>query len=271
MNATAVPPANRVRDTLLQGRPAWGTWVQTRSPEAAEAAAATGFDFVVIDLQHGSASIAEAATLIRSVSSWGASPIVRTPDSSPNLIGRLLDSGAHGVLVPDIKTADQARAAVLAAQYAPAGTRGACPTIAATAHGAIPWGVYRPWADTEVMVWALIEHPEAIENIQEIAASGLHALVLGPFDLSLAMGLDGQVDHPDVIDALDRVVLAAEAAGIETVAVLFDEVPNIEKGARHWLDRGCRILTASSDRWALTQAWSGALDGLRDAGDACHK
>ncbi|KWX57360.1 HpcH/HpaI aldolase/citrate lyase family protein [Mycobacterium sp. NAZ190054] len=254
---------NRVRAALAGGRPAWGTWVQTRSAEAGEAAAATGYDFVVIDMQHGSHSVAEAATLIRAIGAHDASPVVRLPGPSPQLVGHLLDAGAHGVLVPDLRTADDARRVVQAARYAPRGTRGACPTVPATGHGAIPWPDYRAWAEEQVMVWGLIETPEAVDNIDDIVATGLHAVVLGPFDLAVAMGLDGDVTHPDVVAALARVTAAATAAGAETVAVLFDDVAGIADGARRWLDSGCRIITASSDRWCLTRGWAASLAGLR--------
>ncbi|ANW65259.1 hypothetical protein BCA37_18200 [Mycobacterium sp. djl-10] len=254
---------NQVRAALGAGRPAWGTWVQTRSAEAAEAAAATGYDFVVIDMQHGAHSIGEAADLIRAVNGHNASAVVRLPECSPRLVSHLLDAGAHGVLVPELRSADDARRVVAAAQYAPAGTRGGCPTVQATAHGALPWAQYQAWAADEVMVWGLIETPEAVSAIAEIVETGLHAVVLGPFDLSVAMGHSGDVDHPEVVDALAAVTKTAAAAGVETVAVLFDEVPHVAAGARRWLDHGCRIITASSDRWCLTQGWAGALSRLR--------
>lgn len=257
---------NRIRAALAAGRPAWGTWVQTRSPEAAEAAAATGYDFVVIDMQHGSHSISEAATLLRSINAYQASPVVRLPDCSPRLIGHLLDAGAHGILAPDLRTADDARRIVEATRYAPAGIRGACPTVPATAHGAIAFPDYRAWAADQITVWGLIETPEAVQHIEEIVRTGLHAVVLGPFDLAMALGHDGDVSHPDVVAALARVTAAASDAGVETVAVLFDEVGRIAAGARPWLDRGCRIITASSDRWCLTQGWATALAGLRSLG-----
>ena len=258
---------NRIRDALARGRPAWGTWVQTRSAEACDAAGATGYDFVVIDLQHGALDLADAASMIRAVTGRGASPVVRLPTCSPDLVGRLLDAGAHGVLVPDLRSAAEARAVVEAARYAPAGRRGACPTTGATAHGAIPWADYRAWADAHVMVWGLIETPEAIADLPAIAASGLDALMLGPFDLSLALGHGGQVDHPAVEEALTNAIAAARAAGIECVAVLFDETAGIAASAARWLARGCRIVTGASDRWCLTRGWAATFEGLRAAED----
>ena len=188
---------------------------------------------------------------------------MRLPECSPRLVGQMLDAGAHGVLVPDLRSADEARAVVRAAHYAPGGTRGACPTVGATAHGAIDFTTYRTWAEDEVIVWGLIETPEAVEQIEEIVDTGLHAVVLGPFDLAMAMGLDGDVAHPDVVAALQSVSDAAAGAGVETVVVLFDQVAGVAQGAQPWLDRGCRIVTASSDRWLLTQGWAGALAALR--------
>jgi 2-keto-3-deoxy-L-rhamnonate aldolase RhmA len=258
---------NRILSALDSGAPAFGTWVQTRSAEACEAAAATGFEFVVVDLQHGSFGLDAAGDLIGATLARGASPVVRVPVLDPVLIGQVLDAGAHGVLVPDLRSGEQARAAVRAAQYAPEGTRGACPTVRATAHGAIGWDEYRGWAATDVVVWGLVETVEAIEDVEAIATSGLHALVMGPFDLSMAMGLDGDVHHPDVVAAMQRVLDACRTHGVECVAVLFQTDPEeAARAAGEWRAKGCRIVTALSDRWCLTDSWGRALAGLQKSG-----
>jgi 2-keto-3-deoxy-L-rhamnonate aldolase RhmA len=255
---------NRILSALDSGAPAFGTWVQTRSPEACEAAAATGYDFVVVDLQHGSFGLDAAGDMIGSTLARGASPVVRVPVLDPVLIGQVLDAGAHGILVPDLRSGEQARAAVRAARYAPDGTRGACPTVRATAHGAISWEQYRTWAATDVVVWGLVETVEAVEDVEAIAASGLHALVMGPFDLSMAMGLDGDVHHPDVMAAMQRVLDACRTHGVECVAVLFQTDPEeAARAAGQWRAKGCRIVTALSDRWCLTDSWGRALAGLQ--------
>ncbi|GAA0193853.1 aldolase/citrate lyase family protein [Cytobacillus oceanisediminis] len=261
---------HRVRAALADGRSAHGTWVQTDSPEACSAAAATGYDFVVIDLQHGASTMTTLTGLVTAVTRYGASPVVRLPDPSPEHVPHVLDAGAHGVIVPELRSAAQARAVVAASRHAPEGTRGACPTVAATAHGAIGWDEYLAWCRTEPTVWGLIETREAVEDIADIAASGLDALVLGPFDLAMDLGLDGDVDHPEVVAAMRSVGDAARGAGIETVAVLFETVDRVPKGAGRWVDQGCRILTASSDRWLLTQGWSAALSGLRSVPAVRH-
>ena len=260
---------NRILTALDNGAPAFGTWVQTRSPEACEAAAATGYDFVMIDMQHGSFGLDATADMVRSTLARGASPVVRVPAMDPVVIGQVLDAGAHGVLVPDLRSGEEARAAVAAARYAPAGTRGACPTVVATAHGAIGWEQYRSWAATDIVVWGLVETVAAVEDVEAIAASGLHALVMGPFDLSMAMGLDGDVHHPDVVSAMQRVLDACRAHDVECVAVLFQTDPeDAARAAGEWQALGCRIVTALSDRWCLTDSWGRALTGLQKSGAA---
>lgn len=257
---------NRILSGLEDGRPVFGTWVQTRSAEACEAAGATGYDFLVVDMQHGSFGLDAAADLIRATLAVATSPIVRVPSLDPVLIGQVLDAGAHGVLVPDLRSGEQARAAVAAARYAPGGSRGACPTVRANGHGAVPWEVHQSWAATQSVVWGLVETPEAVADVDAIAASGLHALVMGPFDLAMAMGLDGDVGHPRVVASMQRVLDASVAAGVECVAVLFESDPDeVARAAGQWRTRGCRIVTALSDRWCLTSSWGQALAGLQKA------
>lgn len=258
---------NRILTALDGDAAAFGTWVQTRSPEACEAAAATGYHFVVIDMQHGSFGLDAAADMIGSTLGRGASPVVRVPGLDPVLIGQVLDAGAHGILVPDLRSGEQARAAVRAARYAPDGSRGACPTTRATAHGAIGWEEYRSWAETDIVVWGLVETVAAVEDVEATAASGLHALVMGPFDLSMAMGLDGDVHHPDVVAAMERVLDACRTHGVECVVVLFQPDPeDAARAAWEWRAKGCRIVTALSDRWCLTDSWGRALAGLQKSG-----
>lgn len=258
---------HRVRAALAERGSSFGTWVQTASPEACQAAAASGYDFVVIDAQHGAVELPNIAELVRATLSVGtSSPIVRVPSCAPEVIGRVLDAGAHGVLIPDLRSGEEAAAVAAAARYAPHGTRGACPTVAATGHGAVPWDRHQAWAEENITVWGLIETPEAVADIDAIVQSGLHALVLGPFDLSMAMGLRGQVDHPEVVEAMEKVLAAAASAGVDCVAVLFDTDPSrVRASAEEWMRRGCRIVTALSDRWCLTQGWTAALGELRNA------
>ncbi len=205
---------NKIKEALETRGSALGTWVQMKSPEICEIASAAGFDFVIIDMEHGSFGLEGAVEMIRAVECKNASPVLRLPDSSPTGIKKALDTGAVGVIIPGISTGQEASQIVRAAKYEPAGFRGACPYIRATEHSLIDWKDYREWSDQNTMVWAIIENRKAVENIDAIASSGLDAVVLGAFDLSMNLGFNGDVNHPEVTEALERQELLKVIAGL---------------------------------------------------------
>lgn len=244
---------NRIREALEKKNMALGTWVQTRNPEACELAAAAGYDFVVIDMEHGSFGWDSSVEMIRAVQCGGATAVIRLPGDSAVDIGKALDAGALGVIIPRISTPEQASKVVQAARYEPSGKRGACPVVRATSHGLLEWEAYREWADENVMVWAVVETAEAVQNIEDILDQGLDAILLGPFDLSMAMGLGGDHEHPDVKGALNRIADMAQKKGVDCAVVLFAVEPDeIQASAQFWKEKGCRLITNTSDRAILS-------------------
>ena len=256
---------NMIREALDKRNLALGTWVQMRNPEACELVAAGGYDFVIIDMEHGSFGWDGAVDMIRAVEYGGATPVIRLPGDSIVDIKKALDAGALGVIIPKICSGKEALQVVKAAKYEPSGRRGACPVVRATAHGLLDWKMYRKWSDENVMVWAIVETMEAIENIADIVSQGLDAIVLGPFDLSMAMGFQGDVEHPQVKRELIRISEIALKKGVECVAVLFDMEPEqILRSAKFWKEKGCRMITTSSDRGILSHFHKKVLDSLQD-------
>jgi len=235
------------------------------SPEICELAAGAGFDFVIIDMEHGSFGLESAVDMIRAVELKGATPVVRLPDGSISGIKKVLDAGAVGVIVPGIRTGEEARQIAAAVRYEPKGTRGACPYVRATGHGLTDWKQYSDWSDRESMAWALIENADAVRNIEDIAAAGVDGLMLGPFDLSMSMGHQGDIEHPAVTDALNRVVQIASEKGLDFIVVLFGlELHEIKKSADAWRRRGCRIITTLCDRAYLADGYRKTVEGLVD-------
>ena len=256
---------NLIREALDKRNMALGTWVQTRNPEACELAAAVGYDFVVIDMEHGSFGWDSTVEMIRAVQCGGATPVIRLPGDSSVDIGKALDAGALGVIIPRISTPEQASKVVQAARDEPTGKRGACPVVRATSHGLLEWKGYREWADENVMVWAVIETVEAVQNIEDILDQGLDAILLGPFDLSMAMGLGGDHEHPDVKKALNRIADMALKKGVDCAVVLFAVEPDeIEVSAKFWKEKGCRLMTTTSDRAILSHTHQKMFNLLQD-------
>jgi 4-hydroxy-2-oxoheptanedioate aldolase len=196
-----------------------------------------GFDWVIIDAQHGGLTISDLAPMIQALQLGGTPAVVRVPWTDAATIMRVLDFGATGVIVPMVNTAEEARLAAAAMRYPPAGIRSYGPTRGGYAS--------TTEANDEVMLLVMIETAEALEQVDEIAASpGVDGLFLGPVDLGLSLGqpLDWTGRDPVVAEATDKVVASAARAGrfVGTVSFGLDH-------ARDLVRRGIRFLTLGSD------------------------
>ena len=198
----------------LQDREAvLGAWLFLREPMAAEVASNEGYDYVCIDMQHGLMDLATAMEMLTHINTGDALPVVRATSIDPALIGRLIDTGALGVIVPMVNTVEQAITSVRACRYAPDGDRSVGPIGASMRYG----GSYFETAQETVTVIPMIETMEALENVEAIAAvDGVGALYVGPSDLSMSMGYPAAADQPtpEFDAALRRVVAACEANGV---------------------------------------------------------
>lgn len=235
---------------------------QLPSPDLVEIAGYTGYDFAWIDAEHGTMGLGDINHLIRAADASGIDAIVRVPDHSPSFIQRVLDAGATGVMVPHVRTAEDAAAIVAAAKFEPQGTRGACPATRAVGHLTDDWAADRLRADRDTLVFGLIEDVEGVENAGAIAAvPGLDGLVFGPFDLAMALGLDGNVSHPDIEKMRLEVVDATREAGIEYVSIAgFGAGGSLEGIAAS----GSRIVNVSGDRGLFYTALKSSLTGSKN-------
>jgi len=218
---------NAVKLANAEGKTAVGIGVQTNSPDMVEMAAAANFDFVYLDLEHGSFGFDTVIHLIRAAEASGITPLVRVPDHTPSFIMRVLDAGAMGVIVPNVKSAAEARSVVSAARYtlnSNGGSRGACPGTRATWHQVRDWQDFSIVSNKETSVWLLLESPEALQVVDEIVeVPGIDAIMLGPFDLAHALGLPGQTTHEVVIEACREISTKARNSGVEIVWTMFSE------------------------------------------------
>lgn len=225
-------------------RLALGGWCSLPSPLSAEALGRAGFDWVCIDMQHGQADYAAACDMIRAVDVGGAAPIVRVPWNEPGIIGRALDAGALGIIVPMIETVDDARRAVEACLYPPLGRRSFGPLRAALRDGA----GYFLQANARIAVLPMIETRRALGQVAEIlAVPGVTGVFIGPMDLSVALGLapadnDGAAAFDE---ALARVVATARAAG--KVAAIYSNA----RVAPLRIRQGFTMIAVASDFGAL--------------------
>jgi len=201
-----------LRERLLACEPLLCTFITIPSPVVVELAALAGFDAVVLDTEHGPYGVESLPALLLAARAHGIAAIVRVRSHDPSLIGLALDAGADGVLVPHVSSASEAQAVVAAARFAPDGHRGANPFVAAAGYsGRSDWFTQ---ANRSVAVIGMVEGKEGLDAVNEILdVAGLDAVFVGPFDLSHALGLPGQVDHPAVTASLLRVAEEARMRG----------------------------------------------------------
>jgi 2-keto-3-deoxy-L-rhamnonate aldolase RhmA len=201
---------NDFRSRLKRGDTLLGTMITLASPSSAEVLAGIGFDWFFIDGEHGPLETRDLLAILQAVSHRVAC-VVRVPAADEVAIKKVLDLGAHGVIVPQVNTPEQAAAVVRAARYAPEGARG---VGLARAHGyGQRFQEYIESANREIAVVVQAEHATAVDNIDAIAnVPGVDAVLLGPYDLSASLGKMGKIDDPAVVAAIRRVTDACRAA-----------------------------------------------------------
>ena len=205
--------AHALRRRLAAGGVAVGSWLSLGSVDVAEILADAGFDFLVVDLQHSATDLSTTAAIMRVVEHRGCHPLVRIPSVDPPLIGRLLDAGAHGIIVPDVRTVEEAVRAVAASRFPPAGRRGTG-LYRAQGYGS-QFGEYRQHADDGVLIIAQIESRAGVQVAGSIGrVPGVDALMVGPYDLSASLGVTGDFGSAAYREALLTLHAAASQSGI---------------------------------------------------------
>jgi len=205
---------NRVRERLRAGQPTLGCFVGLGSPNVAELLAHAGFDWLVIETEHNALDAAQVEHMLMALNGTQAIPIVRLPSADPVFIQRALDLGALGIDVPMVKTAAEAQAIVRATRYPPHGTRGFGPLRAS--NYTLDTEDYLSRANDNILVVLHLETVEAVENLEAITAvPGVDVLYLGPWDLSLAMGLNPlELPLPEIEAAGERALAVSRKSGV---------------------------------------------------------
>lgn len=178
-----------------------GSWISLGHPAIAEIMARAGFEWLVIDLEHSVIGIDLAGELIRTIDLCGVAPLVRLTSNDPQLIKRVMDAGAHGIVVPMVNTPAEAALAVAATRYAPTGCRGVG-LSRAQGYGA-NFQQYLEWQKDGPVVVVQIEHKDAIGQLEKIlTVPGVDGFMIGPYDLSCSMGIPGQFEHADFVGGM---------------------------------------------------------------------
>jgi 4-hydroxy-2-oxoheptanedioate aldolase len=228
---------NRIREALGQGQPSFGGWSTLADSVSAELMGGAGFDWVIVDTQHGSVTNADLVRVIQALAIGGTSAVVRIPWTDAATIMRVLDVGAAGVIVPMVNTPEEAALAASALRYPPEGIRSMGPTRGGFVSTAA--------ANEDAVLLVMIETAEALDRVDEIASvPGVDGLFVGPVDLALSLGLplDWTGTHPDVLAAMDRIVVAAEKAG-----VFVGTVSSSANHAKDLVGRGVKFVSLGAD------------------------
>ncbi|WP_254273205.1 HpcH/HpaI aldolase family protein [Haloarcula marina] len=252
-------PSNGIASTLSSGGVALGLLDNTYSPTIVEFCGDLGLDFVWLDLEHGGPDpwdAGELEALLRAGERTGIDLLVRLPDTDPTLVRKALDCGVRTVFLPRVETADEVRAAVEAARFRYDGGPGKRGLGAPRARR---WGLaddYVETEDRETLVGTTIETAAAVENLDEIlAVPELGFVFVGPLDLSVSLGHPGELDHPDVREAVETVRSAAVEAGVPVGGLGFGMDDVNQK-----VDDGYQLLHLGSTTGALQQSVEGWLD-----------
>jgi 2-dehydro-3-deoxyglucarate aldolase len=181
-----------------------GSWITLGHTSIAEIMAQSGFEWLTIDIEHSVIPLNIAQELIQAIEGYGVVPLVRVGENNPNLIKRIMDAGAYGVIVPMINTKEQAEAAVKAVKYPPIGTRGV--GLARAQGYGQKFNEYASTVNEESVVIIQVEHIDSVRNLESIlSVKGVDGCLIGPYDLSGSLGVPGDFDHPEVLSALDKV------------------------------------------------------------------
>lgn len=235
-----------------------GSFVMVSGPESVEMCGLAGCDFVFIDTEHTPVGWERISAMVVSALYSGAVPIIRTTAGNRDLLTRSLDTGARGIMIPQINNQEEATAAVRGCHYPPIGNRGMAGTRNFGFGLTMKLDEYIPAANKNVICIVQIESAEAVKNVESIAAvPGIDCLFVGLTDLSVDLGVPGQTTHPDIEKALDQVIVAAHKHNISVGVPIGDGT-----AAKKYIDRGVSLF-ATNDRSILSSGISRFVSDLR--------
>ncbi len=232
----------KITDVIVEKGFVIGPFMKSSDPAFVEIAAYAGFDFVILDMEHGPVSLHQMQHLIRAAEVAGTIPVIRTKDRQPESISQALDIGARAVQIPQLASAEEIEEVVRAAKFFPQGNRGVCRFVRAADYSAMERKNYFEQAnETEIIVQ--LEGKEALMNLDEILlVPSVDILFIGPYDLSQSIGVPGEIDHPDVVAAIREIV--GKALAKNKYIGLFADTP---ENARKWRDAGVHYISYSVD------------------------
>ena len=236
--------ANKVKKMLKEGKAVIGTFIKLTDPSTVELISNAGFDTMVIDNEHTVMSTETMVNLIRMSDATGIVPIVRVRENSRSQILQALDAGAYGIMVPETGTKHDVQLVVERTKYAPLGKRGYSASQRSANYGNMVPKEYSELSNAETLVVVYCETMEAINNLDEmLTVDGVDVVFVGPFDLTQALGVIGEPNHPKVLEAIDMIVKKVRAAG-KAAGII---APDAEK-TKQFIEQGFQLIILGSDQ-----------------------
>ncbi|MFI6073889.1 HpcH/HpaI aldolase/citrate lyase family protein [Actinoplanes sp. NPDC051343] len=241
-------------------RAAVGMWVCSGSALVAEICAGSGLDWLLIDMEHAPNGLESVFAQLQAVAGYPITPLVRVPVNDPVVIKQVLDLGAQNLLVPMVSSQADAVAAVRSVTYPPHGVRGVGSALGRAARWNRVDGYLADAAGT-VSVFVQIETAEAVEQVDAIATTGVHGILVGPSDLAASMGLIGQQTHPDVVAAVEYCIAVGRRLGVPVGVNAFDPAT-----ARRYLGAGASFILVGADVTLLARGSEAFADQFTSEG-----
>jgi 2-keto-3-deoxy-L-rhamnonate aldolase RhmA len=251
---------NNLKHKLKNSEATIGSWITLAHPAIAEIMAKAGFDWLVVDLEHSVITIREAEELIRVIDLCNVVPLVRVSSNDPIQIKRVMDAGAHGVVVPMINSVDEAENVVEAVRYPPKGIRGV--GLARAQGYGNNFKEYLEWVNKDSVVIVQVEHIDAVRNLEQILSTdGVDGFIVGPYDLSGSLGFPGQFDHPLMKEAMEKIISVGKTSGKAPGIHIIE--PNVEELMQNE-DQGYKFIAYSLDIRMLDQVSRFGLENFRE-------
>jgi 4-hydroxy-2-oxoheptanedioate aldolase len=249
--------SNTTKTNLKNGEVVFGCFVRFPDPGLIELLALQQWDFLVFDAEHGIVEPRDCENMTRAAELRGVTPIVRVTTNYQPIILRFMDTGVHGLIVPWINSGEEAERAVRSVKYYPRGIRGLAGVRAADYGQTATLDMYTQQANAETLVVVQVETAQAVENLAEIiAVPDIDVVFIGPNDLAHSLGLPGQIQHPKVQAATDRIVEAVTQTNIALGIMVANQ-----DAARKWKERGARFIAIGLES-ILSPAVRGYLSGV---------
>lgn len=248
--------SSRVKRILKEGGVCVGTMLRIlKSPQAIALCASQGWDYIILDTEHNDYDLETLGSFSLTAKYEDMALFVRVPDKLYHQMAQMLDIGAEGLVLPQVKTQEETKNIIQATKYNPIGKRGVSISDTVTLFRNYNQVEYTKWANQEIMIIVQIESVEGVNNVEKIVSSkGVDAVMIGPADLTQDMGIPGQIHHPKVEEAFREIIVQCNKYGVAP-GIHLSEIEDVGK----WISEGMRFITYSYDIKFLKEAFQEAL------------